>query len=99
MKDLKKYHTRHLLNALQEFRVYNTVSQMYDYYSEQEIYTTGPNFYCGKRDGEFIVYLDHMTDPVTEDELKAELATREHIPNKIEAKELRRVKAKAQRNR
>lgn len=31
--------------------------------------------------------------------LKEELATREHIPNKIEAKELRREKAKQQRSR
>jgi hypothetical protein len=32
-------------------------------------------------------------------QVKAELATREHIPNKAEAKVLRQIKAKAQRNK
>ena len=33
------------------------------------------------------------------EELKAELATREHIPNKQEAKKLRQQKAKMQKSR
>ncbi len=36
---------------------------------------------------------------VTIDQVKAELATREHIPNKAEAKEIRRKKAHDKRNR
>ena len=35
----------------------------------------------------------------TTDELKAELSTREHIPNKAEAKKIRQEIAKAKRNR
>ena len=36
---------------------------------------------------------------VTTDQVNAELNTREHIPNKVEAKEIRRQKAHAKRNR
>lgn len=35
----------------------------------------------------------------TTEELKEELATREHVPNKAEAKEIRRERANAKRNR
>jgi hypothetical protein len=36
---------------------------------------------------------------VTDDEIKQELAKREHIPNKIESRKIRQQKAKAQRNK
>lgn len=35
----------------------------------------------------------------TKEQIKVELATREHVPNKIEARKIRQAKAKAQRNR
>lgn len=44
--------------------------------------------------------LDHPPyNPVTMDQIREVLATREHIPNKAEAKEIRRQKAHAKRNR
>lgn len=36
---------------------------------------------------------------VTVEDIKAVLSTREHVPNKIERKEIRRQKAKSQRNK
>jgi len=36
---------------------------------------------------------------VTKDQIKAELATREHVPNKIEAKVIPQAKAKAKKNK
>lgn len=95
MTDLSKYHTKQLLEALDEFRVFNSCKQTgYDV----------DDFYSGNYNnevvfGELIVFLNHDEDPVTHQELKAELATREHIPNSVERKELRRQKAKEQRNR
>lgn len=42
---------------------------------------------------------DCVGSTITIAELKQELATREHVLNKIEAKELRRAKARAKKNR
>ena len=44
-------------------------------------------------------YEDYVGSSITIADLKAELATREHVPNKVEAKEIRRAKAKAKKNR
>lgn len=42
---------------------------------------------------------NHEGNYVTVDEIKGILATREHIPNKQEAKVARQAKAKAQKNK
>lgn len=45
------------------------------------------------------VWTAYETNEVTIEQIKAELATREHVPNKIEAKALRQQAAKEKRNR
>jgi hypothetical protein len=44
-------------------------------------------------------YDDYIGSTITVADLKAELAIREHVPNKIEAKKIRQEKAKARKNR
>jgi|ERR1039457_2895310 hypothetical protein len=45
------------------------------------------------------VYDDHTPSSITVAQLKSELATREHVPNKLEAKEIRKKKALAGKNK
>lgn len=44
-------------------------------------------------------WLYDLPSGVTPENIKAELATREHIPNKIEAKAIRKQKAKEKKHR
>jgi hypothetical protein len=45
-------------------------------------------------------WVDYPSGPkYSVEDIKAELATREHIPNKAEAKKIRQQKAKEKRNR
>lgn len=95
MIDFSKYHTKFLLKALQEFRVYKTATKMGYEITEG----SSADFRSGfDQDKNFIVYLDDGTS-VTENELKNELMFREHVPNKLESKIIRQQKAKTQKNR
>jgi hypothetical protein len=88
--DFSKYHTRQLLGFLQDFRVY---------YSSGAFEDNDP--YFGAMGGGDLIenlYFDNKK-PFSYEELKAELATREHIPTKAQAKEIRRANAKMKRNR
>ena len=53
---------------------------------------------CRAVGGEYSVFYPRDTI-VTTEQIKAELAAREHVPNKIEAKALRQQTAKEKRNR
>lgn len=49
---------------------------------------------CCKFNGYYDIVGDNSGCCVTKEQVKTELATREHIPNKIEAKKLRQERAK-----
>lgn len=85
---LKGLHTRQLM-ALRK-RVY-AVNQALQF-------VKGPG-YTVEDDELYYRINDDTKTVITLGQLKRELAAREHVPNKIEAKALRKAKAHAQRNR
>lgn len=86
-EDLGQYHTRQLLQMRHTIR--REIEDLTNY--------DGLSGYYGIDEKEWPPGLIQVRDARVR--LYAELATREHIPNAVEAKELRRQKAKAQRNR
>jgi hypothetical protein len=105
--DLKKIHTKVLLNALRSARANeDNQEKIVNNIISIRGYTIG--FYqrgCDRvklhkrPDEDIIIDIDHSGGKVSVAELKAELAMREHVPNKIEAKKIRQDKAHAKRNR
>jgi hypothetical protein len=110
---LKKLHTKQLFNAMrkccvsQEQLDYNfdveCDGSMDPEYAKSCGATTNKDEYYKKfvAPPEAFGYdpREGWTSEVTIADLKAELSIREHVPNKIEAKEIRRAKARAKRNR
>lgn len=106
-----KLHTKGLLKALDDFRVFNQcqkdpedpyASEPWVPYFQDGMLWSSANYHGEVKGG--MLYLDMFPEwpdapLVSEAMLKAELATREHVPNKAEAKEMRQQKAKQQRNR
>lgn len=89
--DLTQVHTKQLLNGLRSFRAAESRAQEMGWYDEVR---TGPS-HVSK---EFLGF--KSTDKVIEPtlaEVKAELATREHVPNKQEAKKIRQERAQNKR--
>lgn len=100
MTDWSKYHTKQLLDILDDFRVYNSVKAIHKEVDPRSVYfSSGTYKFEIDEINELHIYLEPDGYPITERRLKEELAKREHIPNKKESKELRREKAKQQRNR
>ena len=82
---LKSFTTRQLLNALDTCRMY-----IRWYTNDKMYYPETPKWLQDKIDKhEF-----EMPEYFLEDEIKAELATREHVPNKQEARAIRQRQAK-----
>jgi hypothetical protein len=100
MTDLSKYHTKQLLNILNEFRVYNSIKAVYkDKDPRCLYYSSGAYKFEIDELNVLRICLEPDEYPVNESQLRRELAKREHILNKKESKEARREKAKRQRNR
>jgi hypothetical protein len=102
--DLKRLHTRQLLNALRDVRTQiSQANHSFRQMDEQRPITTflSEVEVCTDENSVVEAYLLGRThdegSEVTVVDLKAELATREHVPNKQEAKEIRRKKAQANR--
>jgi len=87
--DFAKFHTKQLLSILDSARAYR--SRLFNYGEMNE-----DDYLAFKISPVFFGY-DKYEPPyesVSFEELKAELATRPHIPNKVEAKKIRQEKAK-----
>lgn len=82
---LKKRHTKELLNIRD--MIYRVSGYNHYDVTDGEVGCDPINDYSGGRCW------------VSLEQVKAELATRPHIPNKTEAKAIRQAQAKAQRNR
>jgi hypothetical protein len=100
--DLKKIHTKVLLNMLRSARANESAIAKT---TKEILHERG--MCCGDTNAEWQFLPDHKimitlnsrgNAKVSVAELKAELATREHIPNKPEAKKIRQEKAKQKRN-
>jgi hypothetical protein len=90
--DLTKVPTRKLLMHLRELRVVET--QMAKEDTDSLIYAAcGDPYGCGCGTATKTSIARYIV------KVKAELATREHIPNKIEARRIRQEKARAARSR
>lgn len=106
LKDMK---TRHLLKALRKSCVtqeqldawYATVKSELPELSEEMKPTINKADYerSTRVPARAFGYEDYVGCDVTIADLKAELSTREHVPNKIEAKVLRREKNKKNRGK
>lgn len=86
---LKSKHTKQLLNYLHDFQVYE--SSKYEDGDDEISYTWSCEIVNG--------YMIHGDLYISKKQLKDELALREHIPNKTEAKLIRQQKAKEKKNR
>lgn len=108
---LKEIHTKVLLKYMDEFRVFKSCQEppkrwrdlaegeeepWYPYYKDGDTWSSG--YARGiVVDGKLVLEIgEHL---VGEDELRAELATREHVPNKNERRKIRQEKAKSQKNK
>jgi hypothetical protein len=89
---LKTLHTRVLLPIYQRARGY-----LWTRWHEGEPYDPEKPTYVN---AQFFGYEPYgVISNITLEQMRAELATREHVPNKVEAKKIRQEKAKAKRNR
>lgn len=85
---LQGLHTRQLMALRKRLYAVNSWAQ----------YSKGPGYYV---EDDKLTYAinDNPATEITLGQLKRELAGRPHVPNKAEAKALRKAKAHAQRNR
>lgn len=105
MNPIKLIHTKILLEVMNEFRVFNTCNEN----REEKFFTSGHYMYEIINDKLYVYVPTFKTfGPVDmkfksvlmdENSVRLELSTREHIPNKLERKQIRRNKAKAKKNR
>jgi hypothetical protein len=110
--DLKKIHTKVLLNALRSARAHEDNQERI---VNEIMFNRGYKISWNEKKGRDWIKLTLRPDKdiivelmndryigesaITVADLKAELDTREHIPNKIEAKAIRQEKARAKKNR
>ena len=85
---LKGLHTRQLLALRKNIYAVNNYKR----------YDKGPGFRLDDDELKYHINESEIT-VITLGQLKRELATRPHVPNKLEAKAARKAKAHAQRNR
>ena len=105
---MKDIHTKVLLKYMDEFRVFKSCQEAPKYWQPEVDGPWNPYFKDGDSwssayargtviDGKLALEIGGRL--ISEDVLRAELATREHIPNKNERRKIRQEKAKAQRHK
>ena len=91
MRTLKDFHTRQLMTMLVDARIFGRTGDPRD--------PKRPQDHVGHHAGACLTYECHLTGCWSYAEIKAELGTREHLPNKRERKKIRQAKAKQRHRR